>query len=200
MKKKNVIGALIMAGAVLVSVPLGVNRSFARLREDVESEYYYDDTGYSIYRGVDTRISWARSLYTLADKYDGKNPGLTPYMDEVKAAADRCENFWLQDVQETGQQVEYNQKLSEAAQALADQLETVELAEKDQKYPQQLLTNLQSEQDKLERSSFNDKVIEYNQKREQFPASVLAPLSGVKEIVPFGVGSGLEESGTEDSK
>lgn len=189
MKKKNVVAALIMAGAILVSVPLGVNRSFARLREDVENEYYYDDTGYSIYRGVDTRISWARSLYTLADKYDGKNPELIPYMDEVKAAADRCENFWLQDVQETGQQVEYNQKLGEAAQALADQLETVELAEKDQKYPQQLLMNLQSEQDKLERSSFNDQAAAYNARLEEFPVNLLGKLCGVSEIGLFGPGS-----------
>ena len=34
MKKKNVIGALVMAGMILVSVPFGANRSLNRLREE----------------------------------------------------------------------------------------------------------------------------------------------------------------------
>lgn len=188
MKKKNVIGALVMAGLIVVSVPLGVNRSFYRLREDVESEYYYDSTGYAVYEGIDARVSAANNLLTVAEKYVEQDPELDVYMDNLEHVTKLCDNAWFDDIDEIGQIVQYNYRMGEEAQKLADRLETLDLSEKDQKYPAQIIADMESEQDKIERSSFNDEVIAYNEKREKFPASVLAPLSGVKEIVPFGAG------------
>lgn len=191
-KKRTAIGALVMTAAVLVSIPLGVNRSFARLREDVESEYYYDSTGYAIYQGIDVRTARAKDLLTLAERYVDQDPELDVYMDNLEHIVKLCDNSRFDDIQEIGQTVQYNYRLGEEAQKLADRLETLELSEKDGKYPAQLISDMKSEQDKIERSSFNDEVIAYNEKREGFPANVLAPLCGVKEIVPFGVGSELE--------
>jgi len=189
MKKKNVIGALVMAGLIVVSVPLGVNRSFDRLREDIESEYYYDSTGYAIYEGIDAREAAANNLLTVAEKYVGQDPELDAYMDNLEHVTKLCDNTRFDDIDEIGETVRYNSRMGEEAQKLADRLETLDLSEKDQKYPAQLIAEMESEQDKIERSSFNDEVIAYNEKREKFPANVLAPLSGVKEIVPFGAGS-----------
>ncbi len=190
MKKKSVIGALLMTAAIVVSIPLGVNRSFARLREDVESEYYYDDTGYAIYDGLEARVGAAKNLLTMAGRYVNQDPELDVYMDNLEHVVKLCDNTWFDDIDQIGQTVQYNSRLGEEAQKLADRLETLELSDRDKKYPRQLLADMDSEQDKIERSSFNDEVLEYNEKREKFPASVLAPLSGVKEIVPFGAGSG----------
>ena len=39
MKKKNAVGALVMAVMILVSVPLGANRSFDRLSEEALGAY-----------------------------------------------------------------------------------------------------------------------------------------------------------------
>ncbi len=189
--KKNLIGALIMVAAIVVSVPLGVNRSFSRLREDVEDEYYYDSTGYSIWEGIEARTSAAKNLLTVAERYEDQDPELDVYMDNLEHMAELCERDHFDDIQEIGRTVQYNARMGEAAQDLADRLETLTLSEKDAKYPRQLMADMDSEQDKIERSSFNDEVIAYNEKREKFPASVLAPLFGVKEIVPFGAGSEL---------
>ncbi len=189
-KKGTVIGALVMTGAILLSIPLGVNRSFARLREDVENEYYYDSTGYAVFEGVDNRVDAAKNLLTLAEKYKEQDAELDVYTDNLERVVKQCENAWFDDIEEIGETVKYNFRLGEEAQKLADQLETLELSEKDKKYPGQLMADMDAEQDKIERSSFNDEVLEYNKKRDKFPASVLAPLSGVKEIVPFGQGSG----------
>ncbi len=189
MKKKNVIGALIMAGAILVSVPLGVNRSFARLREDVEDEYYYDSTGYAIYEGLDARVGTARNLLTLAERYVDKDPELDVYKDNLEHVVKLCENYWFDDIEDADRQVENNRRLGEAAQELADRLETLELSEKDKKYPAQLIADMESEQDKIERSSFNDKAREYNARLEKFPANLLGGVSGVERVAPFGEGS-----------
>lgn len=188
-KKGTAIGALVMAGLIVVSVPLGVNRSFSRLREDVESEYYYDSTGYAIYEGIDARVAAANNLLTVAEKYVGQDPELDVYMDNLEHMVKLCDNTHFDDIDEIGETVRYNSRMGEESQKLADRLETLDLSEKDQKYPAQLIAEMESEQDKIERSSFNDEVIAYNEKREKFPANVLAPLSGVKEIVPFGAGS-----------
>ncbi len=190
MKKKSAIGALFMAAAILVSVPLGVNRSFARMREEVEGQYYFDLTGYAIWEGIDKRMDAAKNLLTVAEKYTEQDPELDVYMDSLERAITQCENTYFYDIEDVGETVRYNSHMGEEAQKLADRLETLDLSEKDAKYPRQLMADLDAEQDKIERSSFNDAVLEYNQKREKFPASVLAPLSGVKEIVPFGAGSG----------
>lgn len=189
-KKGTAIGALVMTGVIVLSIPLGVNRSFARLRKDVENEYYYDSTGYAVFEGVDNRVDAAKNLLTLAEKYKEQDAELDVYTDNLERVVKQCENAWFDDIEEIGETVKYNFRLGEEAQKLADQLETLELSEKDKKYPRQLMADMDAEQDKIERSSFNDEVLEYNKKRDQFPASVLAPLSGVKEIVPFGQGSG----------
>ncbi len=190
MNKKTVIGALVMAVAVLVSIPLGVNRSFSRLREDVQSEYYFDNTEYSIYDGIDARIAAARNMVTLAKRYADQDPGLDPYVDNVEYLAELCENYWFEDIEDIEQEVSYNQRLGQAVQELADRLETVELKDSDQKYPRQLLADMESEQDKIERSSFNDEVLRYNRRLTEFPANLLGDIAGVKPITPFGHGSG----------
>lgn len=196
MKTKNVIGPLVMAAAIVVSVPLGVNRSFSRLREDVEGQYYFDMTGYAIWEGIDKRMDAANNLLTVAEKYVEQDPELDVYMDSLERAITQCEDTYFYDIEDVGETVRYNARMGEAAQNLADRLETLELSEKDAKYPRQLISEMESEQDKIERSSFNDAVLEYNRQREKFPASVLAPISGVKEIVPFDAGSGGSDGGS----
>ncbi len=190
MKKKSVIGALFMAAAVLVSVPLGVNRSFARIREEVEGEYYCDSaTGYAIWDGIDKRVGTAKNLLTVAERYTEQDPELDAYMDNLERAALECENTHFDDVQEVGEIVERNARIGEEAQKLADRLETLDLSEKDAKYPRQLISDMDSEQDKIERSSYNDEAIAYNNKLESFPVNYLQHVSGLESLGIFGPGS-----------
>lgn len=183
-KGKNAVPALIMALVIVLSVPLGVNRSFERLREDVEHEYYYDSTGYALWEGVDARRDSAQNLITIAEKYVDEYPELqTP----INALGHRVleENTYLSLEDETFSNiVKVNSELTQEAYALYEALDKVTLSEKDEKYPRQIMAELDSEQDKLQRSSYNDLAREYNARLEKFPVNFLRHLSGVK---PMGV-------------
>ena len=183
-KGKNAVPALIMAILIALSVPLGVNRSFDRLREDVEDEYYYDSTGYALWEGVDSRRESAKNLITIAEKYVDEYPELqTP----INALGHRVleENTYLSLEDETFSNiVKINSELTQDAYALYEALDKVTLSEKDEKYPRQIMAELDSEQDKLQRSSYNDLAREYNARLEKFPVNFLRHLSGVK---PMGV-------------
>lgn len=166
MKKKKAIGALVMAAMILISVPLGAVRSFERLREKVlEDEYYYDSTGYAIYNGLEKQEEAAWNLITVAERYRESNPELESYIDDLTYQVERCQNFYDNGAPK---EVEYHQALCRSAEQLAEKLEEITLSEKDEKYPWQLISQLRSEQDRLERSSYNDGARKYNQKLDSF--------------------------------
>lgn len=197
-RKKNVVGALVMAAAIVVSIPLGMNRSFARLREKVENHYYLDLTGYAIFDGIDKREDAANNLITVAKRYVDQQPELDPYIDELEYRVKRSENLYESSNPLFAETVTVNREMGTAAQSLYEQLEQVELSEKDAKYPRQLIAEMESEQDKIERSSYNDKAMEYNARLKEFPASVLGKLAGLKPMGVFGAGSGSAAGGAEE--
>lgn len=184
MKKKNAIGAIVMAVLIVVSLPLGTNRSLTREREKaLENSYYYDRTGYAIYDGLEQQETSARNLITVAERYVEQAPELDPYLDELTYRADYCQSFFDNGSPE---EVESHQALMQAAQAMSEQLEQIELKEKDQKYPRELIADMEAEQDKLERSSYNDDARAFNQKLEKVPARFLYKLLGIKPLGVFG--------------
>ena len=181
MKKKNVVGALVMAGLLALSVPLGVNRSLTKLREKAADQYYYDNAGFAIYKGLDNREAAARNLITVAKRYTAENPKLTALVDELEYSVSTLENLY----DDYGAQAETNRGMGEAAQALYEELQRTQLSEKDAKYPEQLIAQMKSEQDKIERSSYNKEAREFNEKLEQFPVSYLRYAAGMKPLDTF---------------
>lgn len=184
MKKRNSVGAILMAGAILVSLPLGMHRSLSREREKaLDNSYYYDSTGYAIFDGLDRQKEAAKNLITVAKRYVDKAPELDPYLDELTYRTEYCENFFDNG---SPKEVESYWFLLQAARELTRQLEQTELEEKDRKYPGQLLADIESEQDKLERSSYNDDARAFNQKLEKVPARFLYKLLGIEPLGVFG--------------
>ena len=165
MKKKKAIGALVMAAMILVSVPLGAVRSFERLREKALEPYYYDSTGYALYDGLEKQREAAQNLLTVAERYRESDPELTSYIDDLTTQAYHAEVFTDPG---SPSEVLCHQMMCDRAEALAEKLEETTLSEKDEKYPRQLISQMRSEQDKLERSSYNDSAREYNQKLDRF--------------------------------
>lgn len=180
-----------MAAMILISVPLGIYRSFARLREDAMDSYYYDRTGYAVYQGIENRREAAKNLLTVAQRYADGNSSLDPYIDELEYREKYMSQLY--DFQGFSQEVEANLQLGEAFQALCGEMERVELSERDKNYLENFTALMESEQDKLERSSYNDGAIEYNQKLDSFLTSLLGGLVGVKPMGVFGSGSGTRE-------
>lgn len=182
MKKRNIIGAAVMAGLILAAMPLGASRSLGELREDAQGEYYYDDAGYAIWEGMDKRREAANNLVTVAKRYVGKEQWLDPYIDELEYRVRASENVYEGG---SAKEVSANQEMGAAAEQLADALEKVELAERDQKYPAQMIAQMQSEQDKIERSSYNDTARQFNGRLHAFPVNLLRPFTGVEELAVF---------------
>lgn len=180
-KKKHPFAALFMAAAIIAAVPLGINSSLSELREEASDSYYYDQGGYAIYEGLEKRQAAASDLVTLAKRYTDKEPSLEALADDLEYQV-RCAERAVFDGEETGfaDTVRANQALDSSAQALADALEQVGLAEKDKKYPGQLIAQMKSEQDKIQRSSYNDNAREYNAKLERFQ-----PIAFQKALATF---------------
>lgn len=181
MKKNNIIGAAIMAGLILISLPLGVNRSLSRIRDDVEGLYYYDHASFAIYEGISNRESAAENLITVARRYTDDNPQLIPLIDELKYNVDTSTNIFG----DFTRQARLNLEIGEASQALYEALSQIELSEKDAKYPDQLIAQMKSEQDKIERSSYNAEARKFNEKLDKFPVNILRHVAGIQPLGTF---------------
>jgi hypothetical protein len=181
MKKKNIVAAVIMTGVLVLSIPLGVNRSLSKVRDEAMGDYYYDSTGFAVYDGLETRVDTASNLLSLAEKYKSGNESLMLLCNDLEGAIHVCKNTEYEDFQA---EAEANQKLGEAAEALAEALKQEDLSERDAKYPDSLMSLMRSEQDKIERSSYNDKAREYNAMLEAFPVNILRYPAG---LAPLGV-------------
>ena len=171
MNKKNLIGALVMAGMILLSLPLGAAHSAKALREDVEDEYYYDQTGYAIYEGLDARVAAAENLITVAERYEDADDGVEDAMERVEDYLER--------------QVRANNGLSEAAEALSARLNALPITDRDAQAIREQLADMDSEQDKIQRSSYNDAARDYNEKLTHFPLSLFRGFLGIGDIPTF---------------
>ena len=183
MKKRDAIAAAIMAGLILVSLPLGAQHSLEELREDAEGLFYYDRAGYSIYDGIEKRTEAAQNLITVANRYTTAHTELTPYVDELDYQLRTLGNIFDYDTDSEG--VAANYEMGQVAENLAHALEAIDLEEKDEKYPAQLIAQMQSEQDKISRSGYNDAARSFNDKLYSFPISLLRPFTGVKALCVF---------------
>lgn len=182
LKKRNILGGAIMTGLILAAMPMGVAHSLEGLREEAEGAYYYDNAGYAIYDGLDKRREAAHNLLTVAQKYTDAYPELASYTEELAYRVQASENAYDDTFYWAGAT---NAEMGAAAEALAAELEKITLDEKDRKYPAQMIAQMQSEQDKIERSSYNDAAREFNRRLQVFPVNILRNFTGVKELVPF---------------
>ncbi len=178
MKKQNVIGACVMAAAIVVALPLGVHTTLSELRSEAEDSYYYDQTGYVIYKGLEAREATANNLITVANRYTQKNPALISLIDELDYSVQLLQSSY----NDFAEEAQYNQQMGQAAQALYEELKATELSESDRKYPDQLIAQMESEQDKINRSSYNDDARAFNAKLEGFPVKLLLPFMDIQPL------------------
>ena len=181
MKKSSIVGACVMAGLILLSIPVGVHTSLTDLRDEAEGSYYYDQTGYAIYQGLEAREATGNNLITVAERYTSENPALTSLVGDLEYAVNYSQNCWDGDAD----QAEANQLMGQAAQALYKELKSTQLSETDQKYPDQLIAQMESEQDKINRSSYNEDAREFNARLEKFPVNLLRGVAGIEPLTTF---------------
>ena len=181
MKKSSVIGACVLAATLVLTVPLGVHTSLTALRDEANSSYYYDQTGFAIYEGIENREAAASNMITVAERYTDENPALTSLIGDLDYAVDYSQNCWDGD----SGLAEANQLMGQAAQALYEELKNTQLSETDQKYPDQLIAQMESEQDKINRSNYNEDAREFNARLEKFPVNLLRGVAGIEPLTTF---------------
>ena len=181
MKKSSIVGACVMAGLILLSIPVGVHTSLTDLRDEAEGSYYYDQTGYAIYQGLEAREATGNNLITVAERYTSENPALTELIGDLEYTVRLAQNSY----DDFAEEAQANQMMTDAAQALYDELKNTQLSEEDAKYPDQLIAQMKSEQDKINRSSYNDEAREFNARLGKFPVNLLLPLVGVEPLATY---------------
>ena len=176
MKKKNVIAVLFMVLMIVIAIPTGMLHSIDDLRSEHEGSHN------AVSQGLNTRADTAQNLVTIAEKYVDQDLNLETCIDWVDYYTQESIN---QDTEHFTKEVkEANTRLTDAVQELYDELKKVELSEKDQDYPDQLLALMKSEQDKIERSSYNDDAREFNQLIRNFPLNLVS-IFGIEDMVTF---------------
>ena len=191
MKKKNVIAVLFMVLMIVIAIPTGMFRSIDKLRDDAAGTYYYDSTGYAVYQGLDTRMETAENLITVAERYVAQDTQLKARIDLVEYYIGMYNTNFDREADGFAQTVEANTGLTDAVQELYDELKEVDLSEKDRDYPDQLLALMKSEQDKIERSSYNDDARAFNDQIRKFPLSLVRGF-GVEDMVTFDGSSSVD--------
>lgn len=184
MKKRNLVGACVMAAMILLAIPLGTHTSLTKLREDMAGSYYYDKTGYAIYEGVENREATGNNLITVARRYTETNPALSELIDEMDYAVRLSQNSYG-EIGDFSEEAQANELMGQAAQALYEELKNTQLSQEDQKYPDQLIVQMESEQDKINRSSYNEDAREFNAQLEKFPVNLLRGVAGVEPLATF---------------
>ena len=182
MKQKRIAAAVVMVCMVLLALPLGVNRSLTKLREEAENSYYYDSTGFAVYSGIDAREDAASNMLTVAKRYTEENEKLEPLINELDRAIKVSQNTTYGDF---GEEAEANLRLGDAAQVLFEELEKTQLSETDKKYPGQLMAQMKSQQDMIVRSSYNDDARAFNERLERVPVNFLKYAAFVKPLGVF---------------
>lgn len=186
MKKSNLMAGIFMGVAIAASIPLGINRTLVQKREEISYTFYSDQAGYSIYDGIEKRREAASNLITIAERYKDKNPELEGLIDSLDYRIKASEYAWSEDDTFVCE-AQANFALDEPAEALAEVLNSVELSENDKKYPDRLIKQMRSEQDKINRSSYNDEARAFNAKAES-----LSPMALVKLMADFSAPAGGE--------
>lgn len=181
-KKQNLIGAAIMIVLILLAMPLGVAHSLEDLREEAEWQFYGDQTGFSIYDSLDNRRGAAHNLLTVAARYTDGNPELMPYFNELEYQFNASENAYSESREA---EAITNYQLGQAAEELADALEDVGLSEKDEQYRVQLIAQMRSEQDKIERSGYNAAALKFNDHLYVFPVNFFKHFTDVEVLWTF---------------
>ena len=181
MKKRNIVGACIMVGMILLAVPLGVHTSLTGLRTQAEDYYYYDKTGYAISDGIEVREAAGNNLITVAKRYTEANPALVSLIDDMDYSIRLCQG----SRRSFSEKSEANKMMGQAAQALYAELKKTQLSEEDAKYPDQLIAQMESEQDKINRSSYNEEAREFNAREDKFPVNVLRGVAGIEPLATY---------------
>ncbi|MFA0814827.1 MAG: LemA family protein [Anaerofustis sp.] len=161
---------------ILLSVFLGGKLSLAPLRADALSVFTdgSDGSGKGIQYDLDQRIETAANQIAVAERYlSADDAGIASVSDAI---------FALKNAESPSDKYAANAALTAACTALYDTLNGMSLSEKDRTYLEGFQTELESANQIIGHSDYNEKAAEFNALIEKFPTGFVALLSGVKAL------------------
>ncbi len=150
---------------VIFATVLGVNRSLASLSSDIEDMFYNGVDGETpIETYIENRINASKMIVLIADNY----PELKPLRDELYDAYNN-----LYEADGIGAKYSANERLQAAFEALYEALiETDTLSTRHYEDASSYADTINNTLDKIRRSSYNDKVDEYETVVSSLPVSL----------------------------
>lgn len=180
MKAKRTTAILIMILVIAAVVVIGPVVSLRNMRDDTESQYYYDENGYSIDEGILARKDAANNILKIAAKYE-ENSELKSQASELEHAVKVLDNNY-----NWAERDKANKALDVPAQELMKWMaENVALSEADQRYLTSQTAELSSQQDKMNRSAYNEGAESFNARLADFPGSILKSFGWIEPLPTF---------------
>ncbi len=178
--RKRITALFLMVLMICTGVLIGSRRSLDKLREETDQVFFSGvlNDGYSIQSDLDKIIADSYNLYTVSKNYIGETDllitGLLSARDELNKALTPSEKF------------KANEKLLEAVTSLYfKNREASALTESHANLAAQFYTEILSRNSTIKNDGYNDAARKYNAVLKSFPASLIAPLAGVKPVELF---------------
>ena len=170
---------IVLAAAVILSVPLGFTNTMSRMYDKVAVEFQdgAEKDGLSIQADLDARASAAYNLATVAKRYMAEDSEAVQSVLKASEALNAAK----------GPAAKYaaNEELGEVCTQLYEVLGTMELSEKDEQYRQSLYAEMKSRNVTMGNDPYNQLAEKYNEKLERFPANLLGKRFGLEKAELF---------------
>lgn len=180
-KENRTIAWIVLACVVLICISQSGGAGLRSLRRTAVDTFHngVNNDGLSIYNDLQKRVDCAYNLASIADRYDNIPQN---FIDEVEQAALSMESDGDSDI--VGLKVD-NNKLNRAVEDLYTELENTELSQADSTFALGQYKEFTSRGLTITRDGYNSRAEEFNAVLDNFPASLVAKLSGVKALELF---------------
>lgn len=177
--KQKKTAVCVMIVLIAAGIWVGAYRSLSGLVQNTQTAFFEGENGdgYGIQGDLEDRSALAYNMALVAGRYLEEDDPLLAGVEAARTA--------LSQAQTPSQKYSANEALSDSVTALYERLKTVELSEKDAKYPQNLYADFTAKQDIINRNSYNRLAGECNAALSAFPANLLRQITFVQPVEYF---------------
>ena len=179
--KSRAVALCLLAVVVCTSTISNAREGLEELARDTKNAFYYSDTGYkSTYERLQDRSDAASNLVTLGNTYHlTETEALKFAQEELGELID-----WYSSDAEDYYQA--NNDLTEPFNTLYDALMQQPLTDREKQMAESYRTTFEGAQRQINADDYNEKVREFNQTVDRFPANVFLKMTYIDEPEYFG--------------
>lgn len=175
--KNRRFAATILLLCIGFSVVYGGYTSLKEINNNADLVFYYGEywdlyDGNSIEGDLQNRLALAYNLITVAGRYQAANSS------DIKSVRAACQN--LENATSISEKAAANRELSTSTTALLYNLSTMQMSEKDENYLANIEVDLSAYNITIANSTYNAYVVAAHEDYEQFPAAIIAKLTGLR--------------------